>query len=370
MDASWLLLAALISWTLAESVFPGIAPDLSSGTYWWMAGTATIGLLFSIVFHELAHSIVARQYGIAIRGITLFIFGGIADMEGEPGTAKSELLMAAAGPAASFLLAAILFALFTYAGVWAAPSAVQGTLWYLALINGMLALFNLIPAFPLDGGRMLRAALWMWRGDFLWATRIAAGAGNLFGILLIVLGLFEVMSGDFVGGMWRFLIGLFLKGAADASLRETMTKSVLQGVPVSRIMNPQPISVPSDLPVAALIDDFVYRHHHRTFPVTKDGHLVGSVGTEQAASLDRAAWAATAIDSIMSPCAEADLVAPETDAVTALAGMKRSGRSRLWVVDRGRLVGILSLRDMLEFLSVKLELESGTHPPRQALRLR
>jgi len=357
IDASWLLLAALISWTLAEAVFPETTPNLARATYWWMAGAATIGLLFSIVFHETAHSLVARRYGLPIRGITLFIFGGVADLEREPPSPKSELLMAAAGPLASLLLSAAFFILLALAGAWNAPDAIRGTLWYLGYINFMLALFNLVPAFPLDGGRVLRAALWFWRGDLAWATRIAANAGNLFGIGLIVYGVVNVMMGNFIGGMWFFLIGMFLRGAAAASYQEVIARTALEGVPVLQVMNREPIAVAPDLPVAALIEDFVYRFHHRTFPVTRRGVLAGSVGTEQAAKIDRSAWPTTPVERIMAPCEADDVVGPEADALAALAQMRRSGRSRLWVVREGRLVGVLSLRDMLELLAAKLELE-------------
>ena len=240
VDASWLLLGVLIAWTLAGSVFPDVTPGLTPAHYWVMAGFATAGLLMSIVFHETAHSLVARHYGLPIRGITLFIFGGVAEMTAEPNRPRDELLMAAAGPAASLLLAAICYALLVAVAAWDGPLAAAGVLWYLALINFMLALFNLVPAFPLDGGRILRAALWSWRGDLVWATRIAAGAGNLFGALLIVLGLIEVLQGDFVGGIWRFLIGMFLRGAASASLQRNARPPIAFRLPVARIMNVGP----------------------------------------------------------------------------------------------------------------------------------
>lgn len=356
IDASWLLLAVLIAWTLAEAVFPRIAPQLASTTYWWMATAATIGLFFSIVFHEMAHSLVARRYDLPIRGITLFIFGGVADMDGEPPSPKSEFLMAMAGPVASLSLAALLFAAGALADTWNGSDAIRATLWYLGVINGALGLFNLVPAFPLDGGRMLRAALWSWHGDLISATRIAAGSGNFFGIVLIALGLLGVMTGDFVGGMWRFLIGMFLRGAAAASYRDTLARITLQGVPISRVMTREPISVPPDTSVASFIEDYVYRYHHRSFPVARQGVLAGCVGTEQAAKMDRSLWPTVPVEQIMVTCKTEDIVSPDADAHAALLQMGRSGRSRLWVVKEGRLVGVLSLSDMLELLSAKLEL--------------
>ena len=222
VDASWLLLGVLIAWTLAIGVFPAALPGLGAPTHWWMAIAATIGVLFSIVFHETAHSLVARHYGIEISGITLFIFGGVAQMSNEPTSPRAEFLMALAGPVASLTLSATLFVLCGAIELVHGPQPLAVVVWYLGFINGMLGIFNLIPAFPLDGGRVFRAALWAWRQDIGWATRIAARAGDVFGILLIVLGVIGVLRGDFIGGMWRFLIGMFLRGAAEASYQQTM----------------------------------------------------------------------------------------------------------------------------------------------------
>ena len=180
VDASWLLLAVLIAWSLAVGVFPSIDPGLTSAAYWSMAVVATVGLLFSIVFHEMSHAAVAQVFGMPIRGITLFIFGGVAEMHSEPTSALSEFLMALAGPVASAVLGLLFFLLFGFVASSQGPAAVAGVLWYLSCLNWTLAAFNLVPAFPLDGGRMLRAALWGWRKDLIWATSIAAGAGNIF----------------------------------------------------------------------------------------------------------------------------------------------------------------------------------------------
>ena len=367
VDASWLLLAVLIAWTLAGSVFPGITPGLTSAHYWVMAGLATAGLLMSIIFHEMAHSLVARHYGLPIRGITLFIFGGVAEMTAEPNRPRDELLMAAAGPAASLLLAAMCYALLVGVAAWGAPAIVAGVVWYLALINFVLALFNLVPAFPLDGGRILRAALWSWRGDLVWATRIAAGAGNLFGIFLIVFGLIGVLQGDFIGGIWRFLIGMFLRGAASASFSETLARRLLADIPVARIMNSDPITVPSDVSVQAFIDDYVYRHHHRWFPVVDDGTVVGSVTMQQAASMDRALWPAVPIGQIMRLLSPEDVVGPDTDAFATLMQMRRTGLSRLMVLHHGRLFGMVSSRDLLDILSLEQELHRYRSPPTNQL---
>jgi Zn-dependent protease/predicted transcriptional regulator len=356
VDASWLLLAALVAWTFAEGVFPELVPNLNWTSYWWMALAATIGLFLSIIFHETAHSLVARHYGMHIRGITLFIFGGVAEMVSEPSSARAEFLMALAGPVASLVLAAALFLLVGVADQFDGTKAVAGVLWYLGLLNGMLALFNIVPAFPLDGGRMLRATLWAWRGDIAWATRIAAAAGELFGILLIVLGVLEIMRGDFVGGIWRCLIGLFLRAAASASYQQTIAQRLLGDVSVAQVMTSNPIVVAPNVSIAEFIDGYVYRFHHREFPVAQDGKVIGTIGTRQAAPVERSRWTDTPVSQVMLPCSAEDTISSDAQALAALAQMSGSSRNRLFVLKGDLLVGILSLRDLMEFLSVKLEL--------------
>lgn len=365
IDASWLLLAVLIVWSLATGVFPSTDPGLPRATYWLMGIAATIGLLFSIVFHEMSHSLVARRYDLPISGITLFIFGGVAEMESEPTSPRAEFLMALAGPVASFVLGLLLFLSFNLVASADRAPALAAVLWYLGGLNWVLAAFNLVPAFPLDGGRMLRAALWGWRGDPIWATRTAARAGNAFGILLIVLGLIDAIRGDFLGGLWSFLIGMFLRGAADAAYRQTLARQILGGQPVSRFMSPQPIAVTPDVSIRELVEDFVYRYHHKTFPVVRDGRLVGCVSAAQLGAIDRSQWQQRRVADIMERCSADNLVTPDTDALEAMSKMQRGGRSQLLVVRNGQLVGILSLRDLLDFFALKLELEGGG---RQATR--
>jgi Zn-dependent protease/predicted transcriptional regulator len=365
VDASWLLIALLIGWTLGGAVFPATLPGQTQATYWSMGAAATVGLMLSIVLHETAHSLVARHYGLAIRRITLFIFGGVAEMQGEPDRPRTEFLMAIAGPLASALLA------FAFTGGFLALAEVPGAaplaivLRYLGMINGMLAAFNLLPAFPLDGGRMLRAALWGWRGDVAWATRLAAGAGSWFGMALIVLGVIEVLHGDVIGGIWSVLIGMFLRGAAAAELNALLMQRSLAGVSVAAAMNREPVTVAADVPVATFVEDYVYRHHHRWFPVAEQGRVVGSVSTREAAAVPRSEWPMTPVSAIMLPFAEEDAIDPDTALNDAWRQMRRSGRSRLMVVRAGRLLGILSSSDVLELIALHQQFDN---PWRQAAR--
>jgi Zn-dependent protease/predicted transcriptional regulator len=360
IDASWLVFAGLFAWTLAAGLFPSTMPSLSTATYWWMAAVATIGLLFSIVLHELSHSLVARRFNMPITGITLFIFGGVAELGNEPSDAKSEFLMAVVGPITSMVLGTLFFAAVALGG--AAPRPMLGVLGYLGYINWLLALFNLVPAFPLDGGRMLRAALWGWKKDLRWATELAAGAGAVFGIALILWGVFEVLTENFVGGVWLFLIGMFLHGAAGAARQQMALQQALAGRRVAEFMSPYPIAVTPDLPIRELVEAYFYRYHFKALPVRRDDQLVGCVTASQVRKTDRAQWDRVTVGEIMDRCSPDNTVPPEADALEALKQMQRTGNSRLLVIDRGRLRGILSLRDMLQYLSIKAELGEEMPP--------
>ena len=221
LDMSWLFLALLVTWSLAKGFFPIEAPGLPAATYWWMGIAGTIGLLFSLVLHELSHSLVARRYGMTIRGITLFIFGGVAELADEPPSAKAELWTALAGPAMSLLIAVLFTAIGGLGGESRWPPPAVGVAAYLGTINFALAGFNLVPAYPLDGGRVLRAALWRWKGDLHWATRQASRVGGGFAFLLMAAGALQLINGNFIGGVWWFLIGLFLRNASTSYTRSS-----------------------------------------------------------------------------------------------------------------------------------------------------
>jgi len=357
IDASWLLLALLVSWSLAAAFFPPQYPGLDRNIYWWMGIAGTVGLLFSLIFHELSHSLVARRYGLRIRGITLFIFGGVAEMAEEPPSAVAELLMALAGPAASLLLAAVFEAVADLTIKLGWPTPITGVAKYLALINAVLAVFNLIPAFPLDGGRVFRAALWWWKGDLHWATLHASRVGGGFAFLLMALGVLQVMNGNFVAGMWWFLIGLFLRSAASSSYVQLLTREMLAGAPVARYMTKTPIAVPAEATVAALVEDYIYQHHHEQFPVVDGERLTGVVGVRQVKAVPRAEWPSRHVAEIAEPLSPMNAIEANADAAEALALMSRNDTSRLVVTERGRLVGILTLKDLLKLLSLRMEIE-------------
>jgi CBS domain-containing protein len=280
-------------------------------------------------------------------------------MEREPDRPGVEFRVAIAGPIASLLVGLACWLLARGAAAAGLGVPIPGVLAYLAAINVILAVFNLVPAFPLDGGRMLRAALWHWQGSLRRATRIASAIGGGFGIALIVLGVYRVLIGDFIGGMWWFLIGMFVRFAARASYQQVVIREGLRGVPVRRIMTADPITVPPGISVAQLVDDYVYRHHHKMYPVVEGGRLVGCISIRDVKPLPREQWATTTVAEIMQPCSAATAIAPDADAMEVLTTMSRTRNSRYLVLEGDRLVGVLSLKDMLKFLSVKLDLEES-----------
>jgi Zn-dependent protease len=367
LDASWIILAALIVWSLAVGYFPMTDPGLPRQDYWWMAIVAALALFGSIVLHEFAHSVVARRNGLPMQGITLFVFGGVAEMGGEPSRPGVEFWMAAAGPITSVVIGAIAY------GIWLAtrnvwPPAVTGVIHYLGWINWMLAIFNSIPAFPLDGGRVLRAAIWHSTRDLEKSTRIASMIGSGFGALLMAAGIFSLFFGSFVSAIWWFVIGMFLRGAATQSYQQMRIQNALKDETVSRFMHTDPVAVPPYISVEDLIQDYVYRFHHKMFPVVTDDahHLAGCISTEELKSIPRDEWRQHSVQELMRPCSLDNTISPDTNAVSALSKMRNSGLTRLLVVDRDRLLAIVTLRDLLEFLSLKLDLEGRQHPRLQS----
>jgi Zn-dependent protease/CBS domain-containing protein len=364
VDASWLIILALLTLTISTTL-PGLmhryfgeaAPDLVPYQYWIMGLVAALAFFACILLHELGHAIVGRSQGMSIGGITLFLFGGVAQLESEPDSAGSEFLMAIAGPAVSVVLA-LVFALLAWAGYESGWSpAIVTILGYLAFINTLVLAFNLIPAFPLDGGRVLRSILWGATGNLRRATYWASRAGQAFAWFLIAWGVMQFFAGNWLGGVWSGLIGLFLNNAAQGSYQQVLIRKALLGEPVRRFMNTQAIVVPPSINLRHWVEDYVYRFHYKTFPVVSNGHLEGFIGTRALAQIPRSDWDRHTVGEVMERDLKAITIPPNVDALEALAKMQRSGLRRLLVTEQDHLVGILSLSDLLSFLNLKIELE-------------
>jgi len=372
VDLSWLIILALLTLSFAEGFpsilhvyFPGDTGQLPQADYWIMGLVTALAFFACIVLHEFGHALVARSRGMPINGITLFLFGGVSELGEEPRSAGTEFLMAVAGPLVSAVLAAVFWvvAVVGYQGGW--PHPVVIVLGYLATINAAVLIFNMVPAFPLDGGRVLRSILWAATGDVRRATRWASYAGQSFAWVLIALGVLQFFSHDWVGGIWSVLIGMFLNSAARSGYQQVLIQQALQGEPVRRFMNYNPIVVSPALDLRHWVEDFVYRYHHRAFPVAANGRLEGVITTQALSQIPRGEWAEHTVSEVMTPDLREVSIAADGDAMEALGKMQRTGASRLLVTDGDRLVGIVSLKDLQGFLNLKLELEGRDDIPPQ-----
>ena len=357
IDASWFLIAALIVWSLSSGYLPQTLPGLGQMAYVTLALVAMLGLFGSLILHEVAHSLVARRYGLGIGGITLFLFGGVAELSEEPASPASEFWIAIAGPAMSLTLA-LSFGL----GAAILPSAAAITLLagYLAAVNLMLALFNLLPAFPLDGGRVLRAWLWQRSGDLLSATQKASSAGVFLAFALMGLGVLSAMSAGGIGGFWLVLIGFFVLTASRGAYQQLLLKDGLRWRQVADLMTTNPhIAVP-DMRLADLVDRVMLAHAISFVPVIAKGQLMGQIDTRMVQTIPRDDWAKRDVASVMVPVDLDCVISPQMTAQDALARLIAGPARKLIVVDRGAVCGVLSLRDLLAHIEVVQSLGGGS----------
>lgn len=360
VDLSWIVILILIVWSLAQGLFPYYYKGLSQATYWWMGIAGAIGLFISIIIHEMCHSLVARKYGLPMKGITLFIFGGVAEMDEEPPNWKAEFFMAIAGPLASIGIGVVTYFVVILGGQLNWNEVVIGVLQYILTINLVLAAFNLIPAFPLDGGRVLRSILWRWKKNIYFATRIASGIGSGFGLFMIFFGVFSFVFGAFTSGIWWFLIGMFLRWASQTSYQQLVLRRGLEGETVQHFMKTDPITVSPDINVQDLVNNYIYHYHYRMFPVVSDNTLVGCVSTKEIRGIPHEEWANHAVKEVSKSCSNENTIKADESALKALTQMRTTGNSRLMVTNgNSQLSGIITLRDLMHFISLKLDIESG-----------
>ena len=330
----------------------------SRGTYWAMSVVAATGFFLSIVLHELGHSLVARRFGVEMRGITLFIFGGVAEMPDEPPNPTAEVCIAVAGPLVSVCIGVACLAGGVVLSHAENVKAVGGVLHYLGGINLALVLFNLLPAFPLDGGRVLRASLWAVRSDLQSATRTSATVGSAFGIGLMVLGVFSFFGGGAISGMWYVMLGLFLRNAARLSYRQLVLRNALAGETIERFVRGDAISVNPGVPVSQFVDDYVLRHQHPMFPVIDDGNLVGCVEIRDVKELPRTEWPRHVVSEVAEPCDDTNAIDSRADAAAAWLRMAKNNRSSLIVTRSGELFGVVSLSDLLRHVALRSQIQS------------
>jgi Zn-dependent protease/CBS domain-containing protein len=348
LNWSWFVVFALIVWSLAASVFPSQNPELSDRVHLAMAVVAALLFFAAVLLHELGHAWQARREGLEIDGITLWLFGGIAQFKGAFPNPGAEFRIAIAGPLVTLGLGAG-FVLLALAGL---PSAVDGVAAWLGYINLFLLVFNLIPALPLDGGRVLRAALWRARGDLGWGTRVAADIGRGFGYLFIALGVAMFIFQNSFSGAWLAFIGWFLLQAATAEARYVATDQALTGLQVRDLMARSPVTVDPDLTVGRFMDEIARSRRFTTYPVVeRSGRPIGLLAFSSLAAVPRSEWDTRRVRESMIPLDQVPLLAESTRAVDALADLSsRPGANRGLVVDNGHLEGLLSITDLARAL--------------------
>jgi len=356
LNYTWFIVFGLIAWSLASGYFPFHYPELSPSAHWAMGFLGAVFLFLSVLAHEITHSYIAKKEGIEVREITLFLFGGVSQLTKEPEDPIKELKVAIGGPLSSFILAFLFWIVSKFTSQAPQLLLFTGLLSYLAFINLSLAIFNLIPGFPLDGGRVLRALYWKKTGSLRKATQIAANSGKWVGIGIILLGLWFILTGNLIGGFWFVIIGIFLRSGAEGGFQQVMMKGALEGVKVKELMSQGVISVLPSLFIDRLVEDFFLTHKHITYPVTQGEKIIGLVTLKRVKEVPRDQWRLKTVGEVMLPIQEEMMLDPEGEAVEALQRMIRSGEGRLPVVKDGKAVGMITRKDILNLLEIKTDL--------------
>jgi Zn-dependent protease len=347
---SWAVIFALITWTLAADVFPAQNPGFSTGAYVAMAVVAALLFFGSLLLHELGHAMQARREQVEIDGITLWLFGGVAKFKGDLPSAGAEFRIATAGPLVTLVLGSVFLLVAGGAGL---PEAMDGVAAWLGYTNVALLAFNLLPALPLDGGRMLRSLLWMRSGDRGAATATAGSVARVLASLLIGLGVVLVVSTGDLSGAWLALIGWFVLQASRAEVRWVAAEEALAGLRVRDLMTRDPVTVPASMPLGRFVDDVVGSHRHTTYPVVENGEVVGLLPFRAVAEQSRARWDELTVRDCMLPIDRTPVLREDEDAARALARLQEGGVNRGLVIEDGRLMGILSVTDVASALEIR-----------------
>jgi Zn-dependent protease len=354
LDLSWFLVMLLMSWTLATGVFPSVYGFNAAAS--WVLGTLAALLLFaSVLIHELSHAIVARRHGLEVSGITLFLFGGVAQLKDEPATPRAEFQIAGIGPVTSMAIGLACLGLSLSLPIDGALRPTAALLNYLGVVNIALALFNMIPGFPLDGGRLLRSAVWHFTGSLRKATHWAALSGQVFAWIMIAFGVMRVLAGD-LGGVWLVFVGWFLNRAAQASYQQLLLRRALSGVSVSDIMTQDVPVIDADIRVPEFVEKFLLQHDHSVYPVARHGEFVGVVTLDDVRSLERDLWGVTCVGALAKEPEVERVLHHDQDAWAALTQMIENDAPRLLVVDDGKLAGIVSREAILRLVQVRSRL--------------
>jgi Zn-dependent protease len=361
LNWTWLAVFALIVWSLSQGVFPAQVPGQGPATYLIMGLIAAALYFLSILLHELGHAVQARRDGMRVEGITLWLFGGVARFGGMFPSADAELRVAIAGPLVSLGLGVVFVLIGLFSGL---PPAVDGVAAWLGYMNLLLLGFNLLPALPLDGGRVLRALLWRFRGDLAWATRMAAGAGRGFGLFFIAAGIALFIFQNAFSGAWLAFIGWFLLSAATAEARSLAVREALAGLRVRDLMIREPVTVGPLQTVGEVVDGTVWQRRHTTYPVVEDDRAVGLLPFRSVAGVPRARWDTARVRDCMLPVSAVPVVSEADEVTDVLPRLAESGVNRALVLDGDRLRGLLSITDVAHALEIGGPRRRGTPSPR------
>ncbi len=360
---SVLVIVALLTYGLAAGQFPAAAPGHPRAEYVVAAAVTAVAYLGSLLAHELAHALVARRNGLTVEGITLWLFGGVSRLQGEVPSPGAEVRVAGAGPLTSLLLGVVLVLAAWLAHAVSAPGVVVAALAWLGFINVVLAVFNAIPAAPLDGGRLLRAVLWRITGDRLRSAAWAARAGQVFGWALVAVGLLLALGQRDYSWLWSAFLGWFLVGAATAEGQQAMLQVSLRAVPVGQIMTPDPVTVPPSATVAWLLDEYLPWHRHSAFPVVADGQTVGLVTVKRISQVPAAERGRTTLRDVACPLSEVARATPDEPVADVLPRLNACSDGRALVFADGQLAGILSQTDVSRTLERLSQRSARIGPP-------
>ncbi len=350
IHVSWLILVVLLTWSLATGWFPVLYAGWSTFTYWSVGLLAALLLFVSVLLHELAHSLVARMRGLPVKNITLFIFGGVSNIEQEPKSPSIEFWMSIVGPLMSLLIGGLSFLLFL---IIRGNSPLAAILQYLAVSNILLGLFNLVPGFPLDGGRVLRSIVWKISGSVRTATRVATLVGQMIAYLLILAGIWLLFGGDWLSGIWIGFIGWFLLSGAQSANSQATLEAMFKGVTVSEVMNISPMTVPANISLQKLVYDLLLPRGWRSAFVTQVDQLVGLITLSDIRHIPREQWGQTPVGHVMIPVEQLHAVSPKQSLNEVLPLMVTQDVNQLPVVEDDRLVGMLSREDIMRFLEIR-----------------
>lgn len=356
INYTWFVIFALVTSSLAFSYFPALYPRHSMLINILDGLITALFFFLSVIAHELSHSYVARLNQVPIQKITLFIFGGVAEMSSEPKSSAAEFKMAIAGPLASFVLSGLFFLVYLAAGLLRLSSPITAPLFWLSGTNLFLGLFNLLPGFPLDGGRILRAVLWKILKDFRRATKIAVRGGQTLTFMLIAVGLWEILFQRRLDGAWLVFLGWFLNYIASAYYQRATLEQSLSNVKVSEIMMPNVLTVSPDLSLESLVNDYFLKYRFGRFPVVDGSELLGAISLHDVKEIPREKWPETRVREAMAPLKPSLIVQPESEVVEVLMQMALEEVGHLLVVKEGTLIGIVTKSDVLRLIRAKSEL--------------